>query len=104
MSREPELQGERVNSKNTTPMRKPVARVASGINKAIAEAIPFWPKVISSLELASNVGLSVTAVVSRIAGVQEEYKVFQHKRGFSRIKPDYTNMEQKGKDSWAPIP
>jgi len=93
MSEELELRGERVNSRCTTPMRKPIPRIAKGINKSIAENIPFWPEVISCPELAEKVGLSVTATTARIAGIQEEYKVFQHKKGVSRIRPDFSNLD-----------
>ncbi len=90
------LRGERVNSR-MEPMRLPQPRVASGINKTIAEAIPYWPEVINSSELARKVGLSVTGVTVRIASMQEEYKVFQHRKNFSRIKPDYSNLEARMK-------
>ncbi|MDT4761834.1 hypothetical protein [Sphaerochaeta sp. PS] len=98
MSEELELRGERVNSRSTTPMRKQIAKVAKGINKRIAENIPFWPEVISYPELAAKVGLSVTATTARIAGVQEQYMVFQHRKGISRIRPDYSNIEIRRND------
>lgn len=85
------LRGERVNSR-VEPMRLPEQRVATGINKAIAEAIPYWPEVINTTELARKVGLSITQVASRIASIQEEYKVFQHRKDYSRLKPDYSNL------------
>ncbi|MEA4866239.1 MAG: hypothetical protein VB088_12675 [Sphaerochaeta sp.] len=91
-----ELRGERVNS-NVEPMRLPQPRVATGINKTIAEAIPYWPEVISTTELAQKVGLSLTSVAVRIASIQEEYMVFQHRKNFSRIKPDYSNIEERMK-------
>jgi hypothetical protein len=93
MNEELELRGERVNSKCTAPMRKPISRIAKGINKNIGENIPFWPEVISLPELARKVNLSVTATTARIAGVQEQYMVFQHMKGVSRIRPDFSNID-----------
>ncbi|MBI9095568.1 MAG: hypothetical protein JEY71_11860 [Sphaerochaeta sp.] len=87
-----ELQGERVGSP-PEPIKMPTPRIAKGINKEIAENIPFWPEVISYPELAGKVGLSVTATTARIAGVQEQYMVFQHKKGVSRIRPDFSNID-----------
>lgn len=86
-----ELRGERVGSP-PEPMKKPIPRIAKGINKEIAENIPYWPVVISYPELAGKVGLSVTATTARIAGIQEQYMVFQHKKGVSRIRPDFSNI------------
>lgn len=90
------LRGERVNSR-VEPMRLPEQRVATGINKAIAEAIPYWPEVINTTELSRKVGLSITQVASRIASIQEEYKVFQHRKDYSRLKLDYSNLETRMK-------
>lgn len=90
------LRGERVNSR-VNPMRLSIHKSACDLNRRIGEAIPYWPEVISSTELAQKMGLSVTATVSRVAGVQEEFMVFQHKKGFSRIKPDYSNIEERMK-------
>jgi len=92
MSEELELRGERVNSRCTTPMRKPIQKIAKGINRSIAENIPFWPEVISYPDLAGKVGQSVAATTARIAGIQEQYMVFQHRKGVSRIRPDFSNL------------
>jgi hypothetical protein len=99
MTREPELQGERVNSKNITPMRKTTERVFSELNQSIANQIPFWPETISLSEIAINVGISQSAVIARMPGVQEAYLIFQDKTNYSRLKRDFSNMEIPGKKS-----
>lgn len=91
------FRGERVNSRIAT-VRQEIPQTATGLNKQVALAIPFWPEVISTTEIARELEISVPSVTSRIATVQEEYKVFQHKKGFSRIKPDYSNIEERRND------
>jgi len=89
-----ELRGERVNSR-VTALRPERAKVATGLNKQVALAIPFWPEVITTTELSEKLGISPPSVTSRIATVQEEYLIFQHFKGYSRMKPDYSNINQR---------
>ncbi|WP_321301005.1 hypothetical protein [uncultured Sphaerochaeta sp.] len=91
-----ELRGERINSR-VTALRPERAKIATGLNKQVALAIPFWPEVITTTELSEKLGISLPSVTSRIATVQEEYLIFQHFKGFSRIKPDYSNIEARRK-------
>ena len=93
MSEEKELRGERVNSKVYVPMKQALARKAQGMNKKIVELIPFWPETIGLPEISKAVGISQSAINARMPGIQEEFLVFQHGTVYSRIKPDFSNLD-----------
>jgi hypothetical protein len=97
MSGELELQGERVNSRVST-MKKPFIREIDIVGKKIAQEIPFWPEKTSVVEIARKTGMTVSSVSSRIPSIQEPYLVFQEDHDYSRIKPDFSNMEQTGEE------
>lgn len=89
-----ELRGERVKS-HENPMKAVVVKEVEGLTREIGEMIPFWPETISTAEIAKQLGITPTAVLRRLISAQDHFKIFQHGVRYSRLKPDYSNIDEK---------
>jgi hypothetical protein len=90
------MQAARVSSREQVPIKASMKKGAlTDLNRQIAEAIPYWPVTINQLDLARRFGMTVKKIRYRIDVAQDEYLIFEEDRELSRLKRDFSNVDER---------
>jgi hypothetical protein len=84
--------GRRITSADLVPAVVEPPVVLTGINKAIVEAIPYWPRQISIPELSARVHVEPKSLVRRLPACQAVALICQDGGDLCKLREDLSNV------------